>query len=222
MHAQIITEELSEVSVLQAGGGKEALELLQKVRPDIILLDLMMPELDGFEVLSAIGEQETNRTIPVVVLTGQALTESDMERLRGRVTAVLNKGLFSMDEIVVQLQQSLHQETKLPEETRSIVRTAVAYIHQHYDEPLNRTVLANYVGVSPSYFSRCFHQEMGIPYREYLNRYRINRARILLSQGAGNVTDVAYQVGFRNISYFSQVFRQVIGVSPQSYRKSMQ
>ncbi len=221
MHAQIIREQISFARVATAENGEQALERMRRQPPDLVMLDLGMPGMDGFRVLEMMQQQETTRGIPVIILTGQTLSEADMARLRGRVEAVLNKGLLKTDEVLAQLRKALAQnQDGLSGDMRALMRKSIAYIQEHFDEPLAREDVARYVGVSAGYFSRSFHKEAGISFQEYLNRYRIHRARALLAEGRSNVTDVAFSVGFQNVSYFCQVFRQVVGVSPRVYQKA--
>jgi signal transduction histidine kinase/AraC-like DNA-binding protein len=221
MHTQIIREQIPFARVMTAENGEQALERIRRQPPDLVMLDLGMPGMDGFRVLEMMQQQETTRGIPVIILTGQSLSEADMARLRGRVEAVLNKGLLRTDEVLAQLRKALAQnQDGLSGDMRALMRKSIAYIQEHFDEPLAREDVARYVGVSAGYFSRSFHKEAGISFQEYLNRYRIHRARALLAKGRGNVTDVAFSVGFQNVSYFCQVFRQVVGVSPRAYQKA--
>src|SRR5262249_6159783 len=81
LHARLIQEQLTECRVLRARNGREALAHMEQTRPNLVLLDLMMPELDGFGVLEAMRACESTRDVPVVVLTAWALSEEDMARL---------------------------------------------------------------------------------------------------------------------------------------------
>lgn len=91
-------------TVLTAIDGKAALEVLARHRPDLILLDLLLPELDGFSVAEAIHKDERWRDIPVVVVTGKELTDGEQQRLQGCVEQVLRKGQFGKDELVRRLR----------------------------------------------------------------------------------------------------------------------
>ena len=93
MHARIVQAHSSSNRVLRPRNGREALEILQRTAVDLVLLDLMMPELDGFGVLEAMRERESTRDIPVIVVTGQVLTEAEMARLNQGVATVLSKGV---------------------------------------------------------------------------------------------------------------------------------
>jgi YesN/AraC family two-component response regulator len=215
----LIYQQLPNCRVLQARHGREALSIVENTRPDLILLDLMMPELDGFGVLEALRANESTHLIPVVVLTAKALTESDMARLNQGVMTVLEKGVFSAEETLARVAAALTRTDKSGTTARRLVRKAIAYLHEHYSEPISRNQLANYVSVSENYLTHCFHQEMGISPMTYLNRYRIKRARALLETGDQIITEVALTVGFSDSTYFSRVFQREVGVSPGAYRR---
>ena len=89
--------------VTEAENGRVALERLAEARPDVILLDLMMPEMDGFEFLEKLRKSEDFRTTPVVVVTAKDLSEADHRRLNGGVQTILQKGAYSSDEICEEL-----------------------------------------------------------------------------------------------------------------------
>src|SRR5262249_39286343 len=96
LHSRIV--ERAGYRAVTAHNGREALAAVRGVRPDLILLDLMMPEMDGFAVLEALQRHETTRTIPVIVITGQSLTEAELQRLNRGVATILSKGIFTADE----------------------------------------------------------------------------------------------------------------------------
>ncbi len=218
MHVRVLQALSASHRILKAKNGLEALEIARAEKPDLVLLDLMMPELDGFGVLEAMRQDEATSKIPVIVLSAQALTEENMEQLNQGVAAVLGKGLFSAQETLAHIELALARKKKLGNDIQRLVRKALAYIHAHYAEPLSRDDLANYVGVSNDYLTRGFRQEMGVTPVVYLNRYRISQAKTLLLSGDNSITKIATAVGFSDSSYFSQVFRREVGVSPNAYR----
>jgi signal transduction histidine kinase/DNA-binding LacI/PurR family transcriptional regulator/DNA-binding response OmpR family regulator len=129
LNARIAQSHASSNRVLRARNGKEALEILHKEIVDLILLDLQMPEMDGFQVLDAMRSMDSTRSIPVIVVTGTVLTETDMSRLNEGVAAVLGKGLFSIEETAYHISSALGHKRKLSEESRRLVRMAMGYIH---------------------------------------------------------------------------------------------
>ena len=96
----------------------------------------------------------------------------------------------------------------------------MAYLHEHYAEPISRRDLAHHLGLSDDYLTYCFRREVGMTPISYLNRYRVNRAKVLLRESEQSVTEIAMAVGFSDSSYFARVFRRQVGVSPDVYRRS--
>jgi signal transduction histidine kinase/DNA-binding LacI/PurR family transcriptional regulator/DNA-binding response OmpR family regulator len=217
MHVRIVEAQSPEYQVLRARNGREALEVIREERPDLVLLDLMMPELDGFGVLEAMREEETSRNTPVIVLTGQMLTEEDMARLNRGVASVLAKGLFRVEEILEHVTAALERRRRPDGETHQTVLKAMAYMHAHYAESISRSDVAKHVGLSERHLDRCFRQEVGVTPIAYLNRYRVKQAKALLEAGDKSITEVAMEVGFSSGGYFARVFRQEVGVSPRAY-----
>jgi len=219
LHARMVQTQLPTYRVSKCKNGREALAEMQRLRPALVLLDLMMPELDGFGVLEAMREDERTRDVPVVVLTAQALREQDMARLRRGVAAVLAKGVFSAQETLAHVEGALARSKRLRGETQWLVRKGMAHIHERYAEPISREDIAEYVGVSPGHLTRCFRREVGVTPIEYLNRYRIRQSKALLGMGDRNITEVALEVGFADSNYFSRIFRREEGVSPTAYQR---
>ena len=123
----------------------------------------------------------------MIVLTAQILTREDMARLQHGVAAVLGKGLFTTAEVLAQVETALSRSKRLGSEAQRVVRQAMAYIHEHYAEPISREQLAAHFCLSERYLTRCFRQETGVTPIAYLNRYRIRQARTLL-EGARQVS----------------------------------
>lgn len=94
---------------LLAASGKEALDILRRIRPDAVLLDLLMPDVDGFELLTRIKEDRSLRTIPVLVLTGKSLTDQDFQRLAGMIRGVFLKANTWKDALLDQLRLAVHE-----------------------------------------------------------------------------------------------------------------
>ncbi len=220
MHARLIQTHLRGCRVLKAHGGRAALDILRRERPDLVLLDLLMPDVDGFAVLEQMQETPSTRNVPVVVLTGQVLTEADMARLNRGVATVLRKGLFTLDETVAHIQAALERKRKVSGEAQRLVRKAIAYLHEHYADPISRQDIARHVGMDEDYLTACFRNELGVTPIAYLNRYRISQAKRLLTETARSITEIALEVGFSDSGYFSRVFRRETGRSPEAYRRA--
>ena len=95
--------ETHHFKVLEALNGKEALQKVQKGKPGLILLDLMMPEMDGFEFAEKLRENKDWLDIPVVVITAKDLTKEDHNRLKGNVEAIMQKGSYSRHDLLTEV-----------------------------------------------------------------------------------------------------------------------
>jgi YesN/AraC family two-component response regulator len=217
LHTRILKSMSMNYRTVQVNNGREALSRIRTLRPALVLLDLMMPDMDGFAVLEAMREDESTRAIPVIVVTAQTLTEEDMARLNRGVASVLSKGIFNSDETSTQLKNIMARKHKPGSEQQRIVFKAMAFIHTHYAEPISRTDVARYVGMSERHLTRCFQSESGLTPITYLNRFRVRQAKKLLDTGGGNITEVALDVGFASSGYFTRVFKEEVGVSPRTY-----
>lgn len=98
------------------------------------------------------------------------------------------------------------------------IRKALAYIQEYYAKDLLVEEVAAYIGKTPNYFSSIFRTEVGVTFREYLNHYRIERAKELIEESDMMIYEIAEQVGYSDYTYFSQVFKKMTGISPTSMR----
>lgn len=217
MHCRLV-QQLGHCAI-PAHNGREALAILETTRPSLVLLDLMMPDLDGFYVLDALRAGETTRDIPVIVLTARSLDESEIERLNRGVAAIMTKGLFRSQETVKQIQKALEHQRALGTPTQRLVRRAMGFMHAHYDEPLTREQIAAHVNISPDYLTDCFRQEMSVTPMVYLNRYRLRHARELLENSDLKITQIALAVGFGESAHFTRMFQREVGVTPRAWRQ---
>jgi YesN/AraC family two-component response regulator len=218
LHTRLVATHIKDSRVLRAENGLEALEQMRQAHPNLVLLDLMMPELDGAGVLSAMYEDDQLRDIPVIVVTAQSLTEEQMAYLNRGVVSVLSKGIFTAQETLAHIDRALAQTRRVGSDTQRLVRRVMAYIHEHYSEPLSRDQLSRYAGVSERHLNRCFMQETGLTPGVYLTRYRIQQAKRLLRERNCSITEVMGAVGFSDSSYFTHVFRREVGISPSEYQ----
>ncbi|HEU4324603.1 MAG TPA: substrate-binding domain-containing protein [Roseiflexaceae bacterium] len=219
-YRRLVGEALPDSPVLCAGHGTAALELLQEATPGLVILDLMMPDMDGFTILEAIRSRPATRTTPVLIMSGKLLSAEDIRRLDYARVTFQSKGLLSYDEAVALLRDIVAPGEALPQPTSLVVKAAIVYLHQNYAQRLTRQEIADAVGISSNYLSRIFHQEVGLSAWDCLNRFRILKAQELLRRSPASIAEVAAQVGFDDPAYFSRMFRKHTGLSPQAYRQA--
>ena len=114
---------------------------------------------------------------------------------------------------VTQKQESPH--------ISSVIKKAISFIEANYARALTLKEIADWAGVSDSYLSRAFTKCIGENFNHYLRRYRVERAKELLRLSELKIYEVARQVGFWNVRYFSRVFYEFAGVTPANYRQSL-
>lgn len=217
-YRDLLTSQMPGRKVLLAENGQQAIDLLQTIVPALILLDLMMPVMDGFQVLERIRADVRTQRVPVVIISGKLLNYEDIQRLNYARTVFHTKGVFDADETLRLIRQFDNGGRLLPQPTSLLIKQVLAYLHQNYAQPINRSQVADAVGVSDNYLSQIFRQEITISPWDYLNRLRIQKARELLLHTQDSVTSIAIQVGFNDSAYFSRVFHKLTGRSPLEYR----
>ena len=219
-HKKLVEEGLPNYPVRLAENGEVALVAMAKEVPSLVLLDLVMPNLSGADVLDQMRADTNLRQVPVIVLSNKVLSLDDVKRIESHTRVTLqSKGIWSEDETVTALNRAIFGEETLPAHTSALVKQAIAYLHQSYTHPVSRWEIAEAVGVSEDYLSRVFNRELNISPWDYLNRYRILHSKQLLINTTEAIGSIARQVGFKDQAYFSRVFHKVTGVSPQGYRE---
>jgi signal transduction histidine kinase/DNA-binding LacI/PurR family transcriptional regulator/AraC-like DNA-binding protein len=218
-YKELISASLSDYHIRSVHGGREALALLEDQIPDLILLDLMMPDVDGFQILEHLRSNTNTALVPVIVITGKILTYEDVKRLDAPRVILQTKGVLSGLESVAEMQRVLTGSSTIPQPTGILVKQASAYIQQNFSRSFSLDELSETIGVSKSYLSRVFKIEMGISLWDYLNRFRNQKAKELLLLTDVSITEIAAEVGYDDVGYFSRVFREIIGCSPRGYRQ---
>ena len=220
-HMKIVEEGFPGCRVCQAENGEEALSMMEKEIPCLVILDMVMPGLSGADVLERMRADSHLRQVPVVILSNKALSREDVKRLEEHTQVTFqSKGLLTASETIATLHRALMGTDTLPPQTSAVVKRAVAYLQENYTRPLSRWEIASAVGVSEDYLSRVFSRELSVPPWDYLNRYRVLRAKELLIKTTDNIGGIARQVGFKDQAYFSRVFHKLTGLSPQTFRNT--
>ena len=221
--------------VVEAEDGEQAIEILHRWARDTIdlaLVDHVLPKRSGLEVL-----QVTKRNwpwLPVVLLTGFGSEELAVKAWRAGASDYLRKPI----QLQVLLKVVAALTARPPREPGSAktasdeigdapaihpnVCRGLAFMREHFAEAITLTDVAREAGLSRFHFCRLFHHETGVPFRDYLHDLRVTRAKALLADRYLRVTEIAYSVGFNDLSNFHRTFRRVVGRSPGEYRRSLQ
>ena len=215
VYDRLISEKLPGFPVVLAEDGSVALDWLERETPSLVILDLSMPNVDGFTVLEHLRANPRTRMAPVFVLTGRLLSYEDIQRLDHSQVTLHFKQIFSDEETITNIQRVFSGADRIPQPTSQVVKQALVYLLQNYMHTLSRSEISAAVGVSDDYLSRIFNKEMGLSPWEYLNRYRVLQARSLLRETQESITWIAAQVGYEDPAYFSRVFQKQVGCTPR-------
>ena len=209
--------------IYEAENGQEAIDLLLKYQPDILLLDVQMPLKNGLDVMK---EAERAGLHPIVViLSGYDEFKYAQQALRYGAKEYLLKPARASDILkclnrLVDDSLGLEEPCVQEEEngTNQLVKRAKEYIAEHYMENITLSDTAEILGITGGYLSTLFQKSLQCGFIDYLNRVRIERACCYLEQNYFKTYEIAYKVGFRDEKYFSKVFKKVMGMSPKEYR----
>lgn len=235
LRAYIRTVFEDSYQVVEAADGLEGLEKAIEFVPDIVISDLMMPRMDGFEFCKKLKSNEKTSHIPVVMLTAKATLEDRLEGFDLGADEYLTKP-FNASEIKArvrnlikireQLRELFRQEVielkptkvKVNSMDKVFIQKAKTVIDKHISESEFDVVqFAEEMNMAPVQLRRKLKALTNQTAIEFVRHYRLQRAADLLTQKAGTVSDIAFGVGFENLSYFARVFQEKYGVLPSDY-----
>jgi len=236
---EFIREQLeNDYWVIEASNGKEALRLSEKEIPDLIISDLMMPEMDGMEFCEKLRQNEKTSHIPVIMLTARASHDSKLESLESGIDAFVTKP-FKVKELKLRVRKLIEQRKKLREQfstsaflesntasvadvDREFLAKTVRLIEESFnDENFKVSGLATSLNMSVSQFNRKLHGLAGQSPVQFIISVRLQRASKLLKISDKTISEIAYEVGYSDQAYFSRVFKKEFGVSPSEFKNSL-
>ena len=220
--------------ILEARNGLEGLKISFNEIPDLIICDLMMPKLDGFEMSAKLKNDERTSHIPIIMLTAKATNKNkiegyetgaddyiikpfDAEVLRTRAKNLIEQrkklreyfttnGLFYLD------------KSKISNIDKSFLQKVVDIINKHISDSLfGVELLSEELTMSRATLNKKLVALIGEPPGEFIKRIRLTKAAKLLQNNHENISQIALEVGFNNPAYFSECFRKQFGVSPSQY-----
>lgn len=221
----------SAYQVLTAENGKIGLEKAIADTPDLIISDVLMPEMNGFDLCEQLKKDERTSHIPVILLTAKASQADKLEGLEMGADDYLTKP-FDREELNVRVKNLIKQRRQLQEKyagklTLHPSEVAVTPLDKQFLESVTNAIEANMsdesfsvedlaaaVNFSRSQLHRKLKAIIGKNPNELIRNFRLARAKELLEKGAGNVSEVAIEVGYSSLSYFTSSFKKVHGVLP--------
>lgn len=207
-----------------ASNGIEALEMVREKCPDILLTDIRMPGVNG---LSLIQEaKKYNPEIQAILLTGYEDFDYARDAIRlGAIDYILKPS--EPEEIIESVEKAIKKleavygsavNEKKSKVKNEIICKLIGYIRKHYKEEITLQTAAEHVHMNHIYISRLFKKETGETFLDYLTKFRLKRACVLLAKSEYKIYEIAAEVGITDSGYFSQVFRKHYGMTPSEYR----
>ena len=235
-----LTQELSgDYDIRSCTNGREALAETLKCLPDLVLSDVMMPEMDGNTLAATLKTNPQTNHIPIVLLTAKNRDEDKLEGLGTGVDAYIVKP-FNMDILrrtIVNLISSRRMlrlkygrndeleskvqkvEMKSPDE--KLLERIMKVINENIsNSDLSVDTIASTVGISRVHLHRKMKELTGQTPHDFIRNIRLKQAAHLLSTGDMNVTEVMYACGFSNSASFSTIFKRFYGMTPRDYKNS--
>lgn len=232
---EFIVNGLSEeFNVIGAKNGKEALEIARKDTPDIIITDIMMPEMDGIELTRLLRADRLTSHIPVVFLTAKTMQEDEIDGLKiGAVDYIFKP--FNLINLQLKVQNVLDNRRRIHERIRTerltdpghieltsldekFLRDAVQSVNDHLDDTTFDVEKFSYaLGMSPNQAYRKIKVLTGQTANEFIRNQRLKTAADMLLQKRRSISEIIYMVGFSSPSYFTRCFKQYYGCTPKEY-----
>lgn len=243
--ALLITQMLKNegYSYCWAQNGKEALEIIEQKHPQLVITDIMMPQMDGIELIKALrGNEETNH-IPIIVVSARTENNDRLAGLDAGAEVYLGKP-FIPDELLMMVRKLIEQREMLKKKyskqileaniddyngrinsikksDKEFIRQIDEYIHDNImDCNLNAAMLAEHMIMSITTLNRRINSVTGTNTTNYIRQRRLARAKYLLKNSSMTMGEIQAVCGFESPSYFSRAFKAEFDVTPTEYRKS--
>ena len=219
--------------VITANDGHEALQLIQTNKVDIVVSDVMMPEMDGYELTDHIKHNEIYSHLPVILLTAKTTEDDQQKALLTGADGYITKPFKIRDlqlriDNLIANRQRIHTETPtqveepadaMNPEDREFLERATQCVHRNIsDSDYDREAFAADMGTSVSTLYNRLRDLTGKSMANFIRDIRIQEAcKIAKNEHNTRVSDIAYRVGFRDVKYFATAFKRITGKQPKEY-----
>lgn len=234
--------EFEGFQAYSASNGSEGIATAQSRSPDLIVCDIMMPDMDGYSVLATLRRSPITAAIPLIFLTakvtmadlrrGMELGADDyltkpctVEQFLAAITSRLQRHaeLLRRDRVTAPTGADVvaHGVTAPPEffPTMPSLQAVFDFIEAHYHQAINLADVARSVGYSPAYLTNLVQSQTGRSVKRWIIERRMAQARHMLAQTQQPVCAIAQSAGYNDAGYFTRQFRKLHGVSPQVWRE---
>ena len=230
--------QLTGYHIAEAENGKAGLEKAMEILPDLVISDVMMPVMDGLALCDALRKNKKTQDVPVILLTAKATEDHKIEGLQSGADDYLYKP-FSARELLARTENLIDLRSRLQSQYRSemvlkpadvaVTSEQAAFVEkvrsiveeQMGDSWFGVERLAEEVGLSRRQLQRRINAIMQTTASTFIRDMRLERAAQLLQKRTGNVSEVAYAVGYNDVGHFSKLFKKKYNSSPSDYMSNM-
>ena len=232
-----IKDELeNEFTILTADNGKEGYDMILKQMPDLIITDVMMPEMDGITLCKKIKQNDNINQIPVIMVTAKSKSEDQIEGFESGaddyivkpfnidvlhskvVNLIKNRSMLKNKYLLVKDQLDKVVKLNMKSSDEHLMEKIINTLNRHMNDPeLNVETLAAAVGISRVHIHRKLKELTNMSARDFIKSVRLKQAAEMLSEKKLTIAEVAYAVGYTNPSYFTTNFKEHFGMSPKDY-----
>lgn len=231
----IAWEELGFTVSGEAGNGAEALEMIREDAPDLVISDIVMPEMDGVELLRRTREEGIDsRFVMLTCMNDFENVRQAMEYGASNYILKLSMSVNSLRDTLRKISGELEKNRKVepvsPQEStppppaheeitsHPEIQKILHYLHEHYAEDITVKSMSQYVMMAENYVSTLFKKKTGHTLIHYLHRVRVNQAIRLLTGSDLPVYEIGNRVGFVSDNYFIKIFKRLTAQTPSQYR----
>ena len=232
-----LKEELEgDYRIMTRKNGREAYDTILADTPDLVISDIMMPEMDGLSLCRKIKQNTNVNHVPVILLTAKSKPEDTMEGMATGADAymvkpfntellkstianlIANRKLLKSKFSGAQQQEDKVQKLSMKSADEILMSKIMKVINENLSNPdLNVEMLAANVGLSRVHVHRKLKELTNLSARDFIKNIRLQQAAALLKEKKLTVSEVAYATGYTNLSHFSSSFKEVHGMSPKEY-----
>ena len=224
--------------IFESKNGREALEVFDREQPQIAILDIEMPGINGLEVARKI--RESGKDCAILFLTGFDKFSYAKQAISVRALEYLLKP-YNEQELIYAVEEAMQYASRFSKQASrneqtaeenpqareegseslrlSLIREDIrTYIGKNYQNDISMQSAAQFMGYSEAYFCKLFKQCFRVNFSAYLNEYRIDKAKVMMADPRISIKDIGIACGYSDSNYFARVFKRITGQTPSDYR----
>jgi two-component system, response regulator YesN len=210
-----------DYNFIEASNGDETLKILEKPNEiDLVILDVVIPGMKGTQVLKRIKEKYPD--LSVIILTGYSTKDIAVDALKGKADDFIekpvdvNKTRQSIENLLINKHLSKGSDDQ---GIKSKMEKITTFITRNSHKKIMLDDVAKFIFLSPKYLSRVFKEELGVGFKEYVLKVKMEDAKKILTNSEETINEISYKYGYKNTESFIKIFKKETGLTPTEYRE---